>query len=34
LQPDLTPKIMTERYPQLKLLIGNDRYGYYINSKK
>jgi len=34
LQPDLTPKIMTERYPQLKLLIGNERYGYYINSKK
>lgn len=31
LQPDLTPKIMLERYPDLKLLIGNDLYGYYIN---
>ncbi|MDB9960010.1 class I SAM-dependent methyltransferase [Gammaproteobacteria bacterium] len=34
LQPDLTPKIMLERYPELKLLIGNDRYGYYINKKR
>ena len=34
LQPDLTPEIMLERYPELKLLIGNERYGYYINSKK
>ncbi len=31
LQPDLTPDIMLERYPNLKLLIGNERYGYYIN---
>ena len=29
-----TPEIMLERYPELKLLIGNERYGYYINSKK
>ena len=31
LQPDLTPEVMTERYPSLKLLFGNEGYGYYIN---
>ena len=29
-QDDLTPEIMKERYPCLKLLYGNDRYGYYV----
>lgn len=33
LQPDLTPEIMEERYPYLKLLYGNDRYGYYIKKE-
>lgn len=32
LQPDLTPDIVLERYPQFKFLCGNDRYGYYINN--
>lgn len=32
LQPDLTPQIMAERYPELKLLMGDDQYGYYVNS--
>jgi hypothetical protein len=31
LQPDLTPKIMKQRYPELSLLVGNRFYGYYIN---
>tara|TARA_R110000772_G_scaffold57608_1_gene130254 strand:- start:307 stop:807 length:501 start_codon:yes stop_codon:yes gene_type:complete len=31
LQPDLTPQIMNSRYPNLNLLYGDDRYGYYIN---
>ena len=31
LQEDLTPKIMKQRYPSLKLLYGNEGYGYYIN---
>ena len=30
LQSDLTPEIMSERYPKLELLIGNEKYGYYI----
>jgi hypothetical protein len=30
-QPDLTPEIMASRYPNLKLLYGDDEYGYYIN---
>ena len=34
LQPDLTPELMLQRYPSLKLLIGNKRYGYYINKFK
>tara|TARA_R110001592_G_scaffold59740_2_gene181344 strand:+ start:2933 stop:3439 length:507 start_codon:yes stop_codon:yes gene_type:complete len=34
LQADLTPEIMLDRYPNLKLLIGNERYGYYINKKR
>ena len=33
LQPDLTRENMKERYPQLKHLIGNEKYGYYINKK-
>ena len=31
LQPDLTPEIMSIRYPELKFLCGNEFYGYYIN---
>ena len=30
LQPDITKENMLERYPRLKLLYGNDLYGYYI----
>lgn len=33
LQPDLTKKIMKERYPILKELISNDIYGYYIKGE-
>jgi len=29
-QDDLTIELMTERYPQLKLLVGDSTYGYYI----
>lgn len=29
-QDDLTPENMLERYPELKLLYGDDKYGYYI----
>ena len=32
-QDDLTPKIMEERYPFLKLLYGNDEYGYYVKRR-
>lgn len=32
-QPDLTPEIMTSRFPELHLLYGDDSYGYYINYK-
>lgn len=32
-QDDLTPKIMKQRYPYLKLLYGNDEYGYYIKGE-
>lgn len=31
-QDDLTKEIMEERYPELRLLIGNEEYGYYINN--
>ena len=31
LQEDLTPEIMKQRYPSLKLLYGDEGYGYYIN---
>jgi hypothetical protein len=31
LQPDLTPAVMIERYPQLSLLYGDSEYGYYVN---
>lgn len=31
LQPDLTPSVMSNRYPSLRLLYGNNEYGYYIN---
>ena len=34
LQPDLTPDIMAERYPDLELLYGNNLYGYYTNKKQ
>lgn len=30
IQDDLTPQIIKERYPYLKLLIGNEEYGYYV----
>ena len=33
LQPDLTPDLMKERYPDLELLYGNGYYGYYIKKK-
>jgi hypothetical protein len=33
LQPDLTPELMKQRYPDLELLYGNQYYGYYINKK-
>lgn len=29
-QPDLTPENVLERYPMLKLLYKNDKYGYYV----
>ena len=29
-QPDLTPENMLERYPMLKLLYKNSKYGYYV----
>lgn len=32
LQPDLTPEVMAKRYPELKLLYGDENYGYYVNS--
>ena len=32
-QSDLTPQIMSERYPYLQLLYGNNEYGYYILRK-
>ncbi len=31
LQPDLTPELMAERYPELRLLLGDERYGYFVN---
>lgn len=31
LQPDLTPEVMAERYPELRLVIGDEVYGYYSN---
>jgi hypothetical protein len=34
LQPDLTPDVMKQRYPDLELLYGNEFYGYYINKKQ
>lgn len=33
LQPDLTKKIMNDRYPMLKELISNDIYGYYVKGE-
>ena len=32
-QPDLTPKIMKERYPMLKELYKNELYGYYVKGE-
>ncbi len=34
LQPDLTPDVMKQRYPELELLYGNEFYGYYINKRQ
>lgn len=34
LQPDLTPEVMSNRYPQLDLLFSNNLYGYYISRNK
>jgi hypothetical protein len=34
LQPDLTPEIMEQRYPELEVLYSNQYYGYYINKKQ
>ena len=31
LQPDLTPELFSQRYPSLRWLIGDDKYGYYVN---
>jgi hypothetical protein len=31
LQPELTPELMKSYYPDLKLLVGDENYGYYIN---
>jgi len=31
LQPDLTLEVMEQRYPNLKLIYGNEYYGYYTN---
>lgn len=31
LQDDLTPEVMAERYPELRLLIGDENYGYWTN---
>lgn len=33
LQPDLTPEIIKQRYPDLELLYGNNYYGYYIQKR-
>lgn len=30
-QPDLTVAVMYQRYPMLRLLYGDNKYGYYIN---
>ena len=34
IQDDLTEEIMEERYPYLKLLFGNDIYGYYVRKEE
>ena len=34
LQPDLTIEVMKQRYPSLKLIYGNEKYGYYFGTKK
>lgn len=31
LQDDLTPTIMHDRYPMLRLIYGSKKYGYYVN---
>lgn len=33
-QPDLTPENMLERYPMLKLLHKNSKYGYYVKDER
>jgi hypothetical protein len=30
-QADLTPAIFLERYPMMRLLFGDENYGYYVN---
>ena len=32
-QPDLTPEVMSIRYPKLKMIYSNNEYGYYITDK-
>ena len=31
LQDDLTPAVIAERYPELRLLLGDEHYGYFVN---
>ena len=31
LQPDLTEALFLERYPTMRLLMGNNEYGYFVN---
>jgi autotransporter strand-loop-strand O-heptosyltransferase len=33
LQPDLTPDVMNERFPELEVLYSNSYYGYFVNRK-
>jgi hypothetical protein len=30
-QPDLTKEIFLERYPQMNFLVGDEKYGYFVN---
>ena len=31
LQPDLTKELFLHRYPMMSYLVGDDKYGYFIN---